>query len=137
MHSIESFIEQSLGFQNPFNTNYEDEFFDDAYDEMTTDLYDEFCSQLPEKIINKIEQKIEATMLKMDPEQYIAENLQKYGKRIDAKKLVNLFMNPEFFSAVAFLNAAEEVNIDLGIRFEDIVHRFEMKDSPQMSLPFF
>ncbi len=137
VHIIERFIEQSLGFQNPFYANFEDELFDSNADEMTTDLYDELFSQLPEKIINKIEQKVEATMLRMDPERYIAENMQKYGKRIDAKKLMNLFMNPDFFSAVALLNAADELNIDIGIRFEDIVYRFEKNNSPQMSLPFF
>ena len=132
VHILERFIEQSLGFQTQFSTNFEEELFDSDVDETKTDIYDELFSQLPEQIINKIEQKVEATMLKMDPEHYSAENMQKYGKRIDTKKL----MNPDFFSAVALLNAAEELNIDLGIRFEDIVYRFE-NDSQQMSLPFF
>jgi hypothetical protein len=136
VYKIERFIERSLGFQNPFAGNFVDDLFGGDADEIPTDLFDELFGHLPNSIMNKIERKVEATMMKMDPEGYIAENMRKYGQRIEPKKLTMLFMNPDFFSAVALLNAADELHIDIGVRFEDIVYRFE-NNSPQLSLPFF
>lgn len=128
-------IERNLGYQSPAGFD----FYDDGYDEeemSETDIFDDLFGHVPDSVMDKISQKIQAIMMKTDPESFMAETIGKHSPRINAKRLTILFNHPDFMSALAVLKAAEELRIDIGVGFEDIVYRFE-NDTPQASLPFF
>lgn len=130
--TISRFIDLSINFGDPFASDFNDS------DEMdfTMNIFDELFNHVPESVMNKIGQKLQAMMMKTEPDQYIAENIYKYRQIADSKRLTKLFKNPDFFVSVAYLNAANELQIDIGIRIEDIVYRFE-NNTQQLSLPFF
>lgn len=132
---IGRFIERGMGYQAPFGYDFEDDSYDD-YEE-GFDILDGLFGHLPESLMNKVMQRVQSMMMKTDPERFIGETIRKQGQKIGKKRLVALFDNPDFFSAVAILKAAEELRIDIGVSFEDIVHRFENDATPQQSLPFF
>lgn len=127
-------IEQARGAINPFMFEDDvDEFEDEEFDE---DPLEDLFGHIPESVMSKIGKKIQDIMRKTDPNQLATKYLQRYPNSIDSQRFAVLFMNPGFLSAFLLLAAAEELKIDIGVSFEDIVERFE-NDTPQFSLPFF
>lgn len=127
-------IEQASGAINPFQ--FEDDFDEFDEEEFDDDPIDDLFGHLPESIMRRIGKKTQDIMAKADPERFMAKCISQYGKRIDPQRLGILLMNPDFVEAVMVLVAAEELKIDIGVSFEDILERFE-DDSPQFQLPFF
>ena len=117
---------------------YDDEFLDLDYqaDEFSYDIFDELFAHVPEKQMHKIGLKVQDILMDTNPDKFINDMVGQYSKKIESKRLLALFNNPAFMSAAACVKAAELLKIDIGIRIEDIVYRFE-NDSPQISLPFF
>ena len=127
-------IEQARGAMNPFQ--YEDDF--DEFDEEAfgDDPIEDLFGHLPESVMGRIAKKTQDMMAKTDPDRFMAKCISQYGKRIDPQRLGILLVNPDFVGAIMVLVAAEDLKIDIGVSFEDIVERFE-DDSPQFRLPFF
>ncbi|MDD1620548.1 MAG: hypothetical protein LUQ11_03625, partial [Methylococcaceae bacterium] len=132
---INRFIVRSMGYQAPFGYDFEDGGNDDYQEGY--DILDDLFGHIPESLLDKVMQRVQSIMMKTDPERFIAETIRQQGQKIGQKRLLALFDNPDFFSAVAILRAAEELRIAIGVGFEDIVHRFENDDTSQQSLPFF
>lgn len=131
---INRFIDRVIGDYSPFGSEAEMDY--DAEREVNDAIFDDLFGHLPDSIMDKIDRKVQSNMMKTDPDLYVTEHIRSYSQTMDPKRLTELFMNPEFFTAVAVLDAARELQIDVGCRFEDIVYRFE-NDTPQRSLPFF
>lgn len=127
-------IEQNRGYMNPFEFEDDSDEFDD--EEFDDDPIQDLFGHIPESVMSKIAKKIQSIMQKTDPDHFAAKYIRQYGNGIDPQRLAILFMNPDFFSSVSLLAGAEELKIDIGVSFEDIVERFE-DDTPQFSLPFF
>jgi len=119
-------------YQNPFD--FDDEYHDDKDEELN--IFNELFGHLPDSVAQRIAQKIQTMTKKNSPEQFVSNSIQKYHHRVDQKKLIKLFNNPEFLSAIAFFSVADDLQIDVGVSFEDIIDRFE-NNSPQLSFPFF
>lgn len=131
---IGRFLESTLDHQNPFNEDFQDEDF--PLDEFSYDVFDELFAHVPEKQMHKIGLKVQDILMDTDPDKFINDMVRQYSKKIESKRLLALFNNPVFMSAVACVKAAELLKIDISISVEDIVYRFE-NDTPQISLPFF
>lgn len=131
---IGRFLESTLDHQNPFNEDFLDEVF--PLDEFSYDVFDELFAHVPEKQMHKIGLKVQDILMDTDPDKFINDMVRQYSKKIESKRLLALFNNPVFMSAVACVKAAELLKIDISISVEDIVYRFE-NDTPQTSLPFF
>lgn len=127
---IERLIEQARIASSPFQS--EDDFEEEEYDDTIEDLFD----HVPESIMRRIGKQIRDKMAKTDPERFMAKCISQYVKRIDPQRLEILLMNPDFVGALMVLVVAEDLKIDIGVSFEDIVEHFE-DDSPQFPLPFF
>ena len=127
-------IEQARGAMNPFQ--FEDDVDEFDEEEFVDDPIDDLFDHIPESVMRRIAKKTQDIMAKTDPDRFMAKCISQYGKRIDPQRLAILFMNSDFLGAVLMLVGAEELKIDIGVSFEDIVERFE-DDSPQFPLPFF
>lgn len=130
---IGRFIEQHFGNSTPFDL--EDDFAEPGEAIQDDDPLEDLFGHIPESVMDKIGKKTQDIMLNTGPERFVANHIRQHSNIIDAQRLAALFMNPDFFSAVALLAAADALKIEIGLSFEDIVHRFE-NDSPQLSLPF-
>lgn len=127
-------IEQSSRAINPFQFEDDlDEFDEEAFgDDPIEDLF----GHIPDALMQRIAQKSREIMTKTDPNRFFDQCIRQYGQRIDPKRLDKLFMNPEFVGALLVIVGAEQLKLDIGVRLEDVVERFE-NDSPQFPLPFF
>ncbi|AEF99370.1 hypothetical protein [Methylomonas methanica] len=105
-------------------------------DEFSYAVVDDLFAHVPEKLMHKIGLKVQDIMMETEPDQFVNDMIRQYSKKIDAKRLLALFNNPAFMAAAACVKAAQQLQIDIGLGFEDVVYRFE-NDSPQISLPFF
>ena len=131
---IGRFLGDTQGLSNPCDDDYLGEEFE--ADEFSYQVFDELFAHVSEKLMHKIGLKVQDMLMDVEPDILINDMIRQYSKKIDTKRLVALFHNPVFMSAATCVKAAEQLKIDIGLSFEDIVYRFE-NDSPQISLPFF
>ena len=130
---ISRFLESTRGYQDPFDDEMQ---YDDFLpDELSYDVFDELFAHIPEKQMRKIGLKVQDILMAVEPDKFVNDMIRQY-KQIEPKRLQALFHNPAFMSAVACIQAAAQLKIDIGLSFEDVVYRFE-HDTPQISLPFF
>ncbi|MCQ8129355.1 tetratricopeptide repeat protein [Methylomonas rivi] len=128
-------IEQNRDYMaSPFEFGDDnDEFDEGAFED---DPLEDLFGHMPESVMNRIAKKAQGIMKKTDPGRLADKYMRRYADSVDSQTLAILFMIPDFYSSVTLLEAAEELKIDIGIGFEDIVARFR-NESPQFSLPFF
>jgi len=97
---------------------------EDDFDQVE-DLYEALFGHLSAEVMEKLEQKVQDIMLGTDPEQFAEQTVKRYSKVADSHTLTLLFDDPDFFASASLLAAAEMLQIDAGVSFEDVVTRFE------------
>ncbi|MDD2760450.1 MAG: hypothetical protein PHH11_09170 [Methylomonas sp.] len=120
--------------RNPFPFAAED--FGDDPEYVDDDPFEVLFGHLPESIFEKIGKNADTIFRKRDIQQLIAGYIQRRGVSVDKQVFAVLSMNPEFLTCMSLVIAAEELKIDIGVSFEDVVEYFQ-HESPQFSLPFF
>ncbi|WP_446809368.1 hypothetical protein ACH50O_19260 [Methylomonas sp. 2BW1-5-20] len=113
----------------------EDETEDLALSPIGDDPIEDLFGHVPDAVFKRITKKIEEIMRKRDPDSLMAQFIRQHGNRLGQQRLTILFMNQDFLWSVAIFAGAEELKIEIGVSFDDIVNRFD-QDSPQYSLPF-
>ncbi|OQW72706.1 MAG: hypothetical protein BVN35_13670 [Proteobacteria bacterium ST_bin11] len=102
---------------------------------ISDDPIEDLFGPIPDAMFKRIEKKIEEIMRKRGPDYFTAQIMRQYGEQLGQQRLAILFMNQDFLWSAAILAAAQELNIEIGVSFDDIVARFD-HGSPQYSLPF-
>ncbi|CAD6872167.1 hypothetical protein [Methylomonas fluvii] len=113
----------------------EDEADDFDQPPISDDPIEDLFGHIPDAVFARIEKKIEELVRKRGPEQFVANIMRQYGNGRDEQNLAILFMNQDFLWCVTVFAAAEELKLEIGVGFDDIIARFN-HDSPQYSLPF-
>ncbi|CCE22384.1 hypothetical protein [Methylotuvimicrobium alcaliphilum] len=135
---IRRFIERSIGFQNPFGFDDEDDFYEDGFDEdesgFDPDIIEGLFDHVPKRNMIKIGKKFEEMMNKSSPEQLMMDVMTKYAERVDPNQLVGLLMDPSFLVAIMMFEAAQSLRIDIDLSFDEIIEFFT--DDEPFSFPF-
>ncbi|WP_026602704.1 hypothetical protein [Methylomonas sp. 11b] len=128
---IERLLERASGAPEPLEDEAED--FDQP--PISDDPIEDLFGPIPDAMFKRIEKKIEEIIRKRGPDFFTAQIMREYGEQLGQQRLAILFMNQDFLWSVAILAGAEELKIEIGVGFDDILARFE-HNSPQYSLPF-
>ncbi len=135
---IRRFIERSIGFQNPFGFDDEDDFYEGGFDEdesgFDSEIIEDLFDHVPKRNMIKIGKKFEEMMNKSSPEQLMMDVMTKYAGRVDPNLLVKLLMDPSFLVAVMMFEAAQSLRIDIDLSFDEIIEFFT--DDEPFSFPF-
>lgn len=135
---IRRFIERSIGFQNPFGLDDEDDFYEGGFDEdesgLDPDIIEDLFDHVPKRNMIKIGKKFEEMMNKSSPEQLMMDTLTKYAGRVDPNLLVELLMDQNFLVAIMMFEAAQSLRIDIDLSFDEIIEFFT--DDEPFSFPF-
>ncbi|MGR8930681.1 MAG: hypothetical protein ACU836_08565 [Gammaproteobacteria bacterium] len=116
-------IEHCQIASNPFA--FSREYAKTENDAQREDLYEALFGSIPAALMEKLEQKVQDIMLEVGPEVFSEQSIRQHAKAIDPQTLSALFDDPDFFASVSLLAAADALKIDVGVRFEDVVARFE------------
>lgn len=97
-----------------------------AKDEADDDLepLDRLFGHLPDEIFYKLDKKLAAIAKKISPERLVLDVQQQAGKGRDIFSA--LMKNPDIFTALLFLKAADELGIDTGVTLEDVFACFKI-----------
>lgn len=87
--------------------------------------FDRLFGHLPDEIFYKIDKKIVAIAKKISPERLLRDVEQQVGKGRDI--FAAMMKNPEIFTALLFLKAADELGINTGVTVEDVLDCFNVK----------
>jgi len=128
---IARLLERVSGTPEPLEDEAED--FDQPL--ISDDPIEDLFGPIPDAMFKRIEKKIEEIMRKRGPDYFAAQIMRQYGDQLGQQRLAILFMNQDFLWSVAILAGAEELKVEIGVGFDDILARFE-NNSPQYSLPF-
>jgi hypothetical protein len=131
--AIARLLERASGA--PEHLPEEDEAEDLPQPLISDDPVEDLFGHVPDAVFKRITKKIEEIMRKRDSDSLIAQFIRQHGNRLGQQRLTILFMNQDFLWSVAIFAGAEELMIEIGVSFDDIVNRFD-HDSPQYSLPF-
>ncbi|MGY6276285.1 tetratricopeptide repeat protein [Methylomonas sp. MgM2] len=88
------------------------------------DLYEALFGHIPAEAMEKLERKVRDIMLETDPVQFAEQAMRRYAASNDIQTLRLLFDDPDFFASAALLEAAEQLQIDIGVAMKDVVARF-------------
>lgn len=119
----------------PEHLPIEDETDEFEQSPISDDPIEDLFGPIPDAVFKRIEKKIEEIMRKRGPDYFAAQIMRQYGEQLGQQRLAILFMNQDFLWSAAILAGAEELKIEIGVGFDDILARFE-HNSPQYSLPF-
>lgn len=131
--AIERLLERASGGAEPLPSPDDIEDFDQP--PLGDDPIEDLFGHIPDAVFKRIENKIEELVRKRGPDQLVTQFMRQYSQGRDGQNLAILFMNQEFLWCATILAAAEALQIEIGVGFDDIVARFS-HDSPQYSLPF-
>ena len=123
--------ERNMGFLDGLfggAEDYEEEFVDD-------DPMEQLFDHLPEKTLIKLDKKLASLLKKTSPEMLIQQLNKVIG---DDKDIMSAMMlNPDLFSALLMLRAADELSIDIGVTVGDVLECFGVdKQTDIFSFPF-
>jgi hypothetical protein len=107
----------------------------DQEDDNFEDPLDTLFSHLPEKVLIKLDKKLEVLFKKTSPEMLV-EQLQKVIG--DDKNLLSAMMQePDLFTALLMLTAADELGLDINVSVGDVLECFGIdKQTDLFSFPF-
>jgi len=123
--------ERNMGFLDGLfggTEDYEEEFIDD-------DPLDQLFAHLPEKTLIKLDKKLTTLLKKTSPEMLIQQLHKVLG---DDKDIMSAMMiNPDLFSALLMLRAADELGVDIDVTVGDVLECFGVdKQTDIFSFPF-
>lgn len=122
--------ERNMGFLDGLfgGSDHEEELLDD-------DPLEQLFDHIPEKTLIKLDKKLASLLKKTSPELLI----QQLGAVIgdDKKVMAAMMLNPDLFTALLMLSAADELGIDIDITVGDVLECFGVdKQTDIFSFPF-
>ena len=109
--------ERNMGFLDDLfgSGNYDDE--DEFEDPM-----DQLFGHIPKKVLVKLDKRLESLFKKTSPEMLVKQLKKVIGD--DDKIMSAMMQNPDLFSALMMLRAADELNIDIDVTMGDVLDCF-------------
>lgn len=111
-----------------------DQLYDLIEQNMADDPIEQLFAHVPESIMIKIDQKLEKLLTKISPERLFRDLSKSVGN--DGNVLVAIMNNPDLFTALMMLRAADELGFDLNISVTDVLDYFDAQSSSTPSFPF-
>jgi hypothetical protein len=100
---------------------------DDYYDPL--DVFD----HLPDEVFLKLNKKIESLLKKISPEKLALDFNKACGSKVNI--LQAMMQDPDLFTALMVLKAADQLSIDIDVSVDDVLKAFDV-NKPASSLPF-
>ena len=126
--------ERSFGFLDDLFGGAED----DEYDEekfSDDDPMEQLFGHIPEKMLIKLDKKLASLLKKTSPEMLIQQLHKVIGN--DKNIMSAMMLNPDLFTALLMLNAADELGIDIEVTVGDVLDCFGVnKQADIFSFPF-
>lgn len=109
--------ERSMGFLDDLfgSGNYDEE-------EELEDPMDQLFGHIPEKVLIKLDKKLESLFKKTSPETLVKQLEKVIGD--DEKIMSAMMQDPDLFTALMMLRAADELNIDIDVSVGDVLDCF-------------
>ena len=109
--------ERSMGFLDDLfgSGNYDEE-------EEPEDPLDQLFGHIPEKVLIKLDKKLESLFKKTSPEMLVKQLKKVTGD--DDKIMSAMMQDPDLFTALMMLRAADELNIDIDVSVGDVLDCF-------------
>lgn len=111
-----------------------DQLYDLIEQNMADDPIEQLFAHVPESIMIKIDQKLEKLLTKISPERLFRDLSKSVGN--DSNVLVAIMNNPDLFTALMMLRAADELGFDVNISVADVLDYFDAQQSSTPSFPF-
>jgi len=136
---IGRFIERYYEAHQPFGMGG---IFDDAFDldedNSVEDMVEDLFGHLTEAVLEKISARLAVIMQKSSPERLLQDIIKFLPKSTNPMEIISLLQEPDFFTAMAMIKAADDLGIKTGVSMEDILEYFDMDNGPkQFPFPFF
>jgi len=109
------------------------DFMDDDDDEEFDDPLTELFGHLSDRVMIDLNTKAESLVKKITPEKLSQELAQRVGN--DKSLLFAMMVNPDIFSALIILKAADELHLDIGANIDDVIELFGISEQKN-SFPF-
>ncbi len=115
-------------------------FFDDLFgfdedDEEVDEPMEVLFGHLPDDVLQRIEDKMASMLKKVTPEKLVQEMVDVVGGKKNV--LMAIMQEPELFSVLMLLNAANKLGIDTGVSVDEVLRYFDIDSgSPSRAFPF-
>jgi len=114
-------------------------FFDDLFgfddDEEFDDPMEDLFGHLPDNVLKRINDKMASMLKKVTPEKLVQELADVIGGNKNV--LMAIMHEPELFSVLMMLNAANKLGIDTGVSVDEVLSYFDIDSGSQSrSFPF-
>lgn len=131
---IDKLLEGHFATRPQTDFNFFDELFGfgDQEDQLNDPL-EELFGHLPDGVLIELNKKVEKLTKKLTPEKLIKSLLKQVGN--NEALLLAVMHNPDIFSALMLVKAADELQIDIDVNVHDVIEVFEISDNKQ-SFPF-
>jgi hypothetical protein len=135
---IDSFIDRYYQVHPERNMGFLDDFLgadiEQEIDE-SEDPLESLFGHISENILLKLNKKVESLLRKTSPEMLAEKLRKKMGN--DENIMLAMMQQPDLFSALLMLGAAEELGIDIGVSIGDVLEKFGVdKQADMFSFPF-
>lgn len=123
------------GNLNPAMGILDEVFASEVAEEDGYDSFEKLFGHLPDAIFMKINKKIDSIIKKTSPEKLARD----FNKACDTKVnlLQTMMQNPDVFSALIVLKAADQLGVDIDVSVEDVINVFDLnKQSSSFPFPF-
>lgn len=107
--------------------------FDKEEGESSEDKLEALFEHLSDDVLNRLNKETEALTKKLSPEVLVAELLGQVGN--NKSLLFAIMKNPDIYSALMLVKAAEKLQIDIDVTVPDIIEAFDVEIN-QSSFPF-
>ncbi|MGR9117006.1 MAG: hypothetical protein ACU85E_14675 [Gammaproteobacteria bacterium] len=114
-------------------TGFIENLFDMDELEDSADPLDELFGHLSDEVFIKLDKKLAALVKKTSPEKLIQE-LNKISSN-KSKLLLAMMQDPDLFTSLMIIKAAEELGLAIGVTYEDVLQCFDIGKQPS-SFPF-
>lgn len=91
-------------------------------------------AHVPDEMLKRIDERVEMLSQNLSPEQLVSDLEPSLAK--NNKLLVGVINDPNLFTALMMLRAADELNIDLGVNIDQVLRTFEVDKPARRFFPF-
>ncbi len=128
---IDRYLERCHKLHAPVGLNFLDDLFgsDDEEDPM-----DILFGHLPENIAIKLEHKMDSLFKKTSPERLVNELNHMLDN--NTATISAIMQNPDLFTALMLVKAADELKIDIDVTVDDVLQHFDVGKKTASSFPF-
>jgi len=130
---IEQYLDRYHEAHTPVGLDFLGDLFGSNEPDDSIDFIGQLFGHLPEEVFRKIDQKADALVKKTSPERLVQE-LNKIGGN-NSNLLLAMMKEPDLFAALMIVKAANELGMDIGVAFKDVLECFAVDKAPK-SFPF-